>query len=114
MVGQKLTAVPEVDGEDPKCHHVIGTLDGRTVATARIFADESPIIVGRIAVHPDLQRQGIGRQIMKTVHHFLGDRPAELHAQAHLESWYATLGWERFGVPFDEADIPHVMMKRGS
>ena len=111
VVGQKITAVPEVDGLDVECAHVRAFLDERLVGTARIFVDHDPLVVGRVAVHPDLQRSGMGTLMMQFVGNWLGERPAELHAQAYLEPWYARIGWETFGEPFDEADIPHVMMR---
>ena len=111
VVGQKITAVPEVDGLDPRCAHARAFNDDRVVGTARIFVNEHPMVVGRVAVHPDFQRQGIGSQLMQHVQAWLGSRAAELHAQAYLEEWYAGLGWERFGDPFDEAEIVHVMMR---
>lgn len=111
VVGQKITAVPEVDGLDPQCAHARAVLDGEVVGTARIFVDETPLIVGRVAVHPDHQGQGIGTELMQFVQRWLGRRPAELHAQAYLEDWYTRLGWQRFGEPFVEAEIPHVMMR---
>lgn len=36
----------------------------------------------------------------------------ELHAQAHLEQWYARFGFARAGEPYLEDDIPHVPMAR--
>lgn len=113
VVGQKITAVPEVDGLDPQCAHVRAFVDGALAGTARIFVDEDPLVVGRVAVRPDLQRSGIGTRMMEFVGEWLDGRPAELHAQAYLEAWYARLGWTRFGDPFEEAEIPHVMMRRG-
>jgi ElaA protein len=110
VVGQKITAVPEVDGLDPECAHARAFDDGRLVGTARIFVDRRPMSVGRVAVHPDFQGQGIGTRLMEYVQSWLGARPAELHAQAHLEKWYADLGWERVGEQFVEAEIPHVTM----
>lgn len=111
VVGQKITAVPEIDGRDPECEHAMLRVGAEVVGTARIFADEKPAIVGRVAIHPDWQGQGLGTVLMEAVQRHLGERAAELHAQAHLEDWYARLGWQRFGEPFEEADIPHVMMR---
>ena len=113
VVGQKITAVAEVDGLDPECAHARIFVDDRLVGTARIFVDERPLIVGRVAVHPDAQGGGIGTKMMQHLQQWLGDRRAELHAQAYLEGWYAGLGWERFGDEFSEAEIPHVMMRWG-
>lgn len=111
VVGQKITAVPEVDGLDPQCAHARGFSDDQLVATARIFVDEDPLVVGRVAVHPDHQRRGIGSALMEHVQAWLGERHAELHAQSYLQEWYGRLGWERFGEEFMEAEIPHVMMR---
>ena len=49
---------------------------------------------------------------MQYVHGVLGGRPAKMSAQAHLESWYAGLGWVVVGDPYFEANIPHIAMKR--
>lgn len=111
VVGQKITAVSEIDGEDPKCHHAMLWAGPRLVGTARVFADLDPMVVGRVAVHIEMQRSGLGTTLMKEIQAWLGEHPAELHAQAHLENWYSGLGWKRVGDVFMEADIPHVHMR---
>lgn len=110
VVGQGITAEPEVDGRDPQCHHAALWEGTRPVATARLFMEEDPVVVGRVAVHPERQRGGIGTRLMEAVQEALGARRATLHAQAHLEDWYARLGWVREGEVFVEAEIPHVHM----
>lgn len=112
VVGQKITAVSEIDGEDPRCQHVLFYLDDRLIGTTRIFDDVDPMIVSRVAIHSDVQGEGYGRKMMEEINAWLGDRPAEMHAQAHLTSWYQSVGWEPFGDIFDEAEIPHQMMGR--
>lgn len=112
VVGQKITAEPEVDGADPDCTHVLGYLDGELVATARLFLGHDPVKVGRVAVRDDLQRQGLGRELMAYIHEVMGDRAGAMSAQAHLEGWYGSLGWRRVGDVFIEAEIPHLKMTR--
>lgn len=113
VVGQKITAESEVDGLDPQCSHVLGRdADGRIVATARLFLGDVPVKVGRIAVHPDLQRQGLGTDLMHFVDGVIGERRAAMSAQAHLTAWYASLGWQPIGAVYIEADIPHQRMVR--
>jgi ElaA protein len=125
VVGQKITAENELDGQDPQCVHIIGRLGvdeegggagfdgkGRVVATARLFMAKDPVKVGRIAVAVDLQRKGVGTALMRYVHELLGGREGVMSAQQYLESWYAELGWQRVGDVYDEADIPHVRMVR--
>ncbi len=110
VVGQKITSESEIDGLDPECHHAILWHDEQVIGTARVFAERKPMIVGRVAVHTDFQRQRHGRTLMEHIGLWLAGRPAELHAQAHLEDWYRSLGWTRHGDIFVEAEIPHVMM----
>jgi ElaA protein len=113
VVGQRITAEPEVDGLDPVCVHVLGRdRSGRTVATARLHFGGPVAKVGRVAVHPDLQRRGLGTRLMAYVHDVLGDRAATMSAQAHLRDWYEALGWRAEGEIYDEAEIPHVRMTR--
>lgn len=115
VVGQKITAEPEVDGDDPSYHHLMGRdEDHRIVAAARLGLEREPVKVGRVGVRTELQHRGVGGQLMQAVHEAIGDRPAEMHAQAYLESWYASLGWQREGENFLEAEIDHVRMVRGS
>lgn len=113
VVGQKITSEPEIDGRDPECEHAMLYAGQRLVGTARIFWKRTPIVVGRVAILPEFQGQGLGTVLMEHIQAHLGERAAELHAQAHLERWYTRLGWRREGEVFVEADIPHVMMRWG-
>ena len=110
VVGQKITAEPEVDGRDPECEHVLLHEHDQLVGTARIFHQKDPIVVSRISVRTERQRGGLGGFMMERINRHLGNRTAELHAQAHLEDWYRELGWERVGEEYIEAEIPHVTM----
>jgi predicted GNAT family N-acyltransferase len=113
VVGQGITAEPEVDGRDPECEHAMLWEDDTLLGTARIFHREEPKVVGRVAVLTSRQGQGLGSILMEAVQAHIGEASAELHAQAHLEDWYTQLGWVRVGEIFEEAEIPHVMMQWG-
>jgi len=113
VVGQKITSEPEVDGLDPRAWHAQVVDDnGTLVATLRVFLDETPAVVGRVATDPTRQGQGIGSWMMTELQAWLGDRPAMMHAQAYLEGWYGRLGWQSYGQHYLEAGIPHVSMRR--
>lgn len=107
---QQITEVPEVDGRDPAAEHLIACRDGEVVGTLRLLVDRDPIKLGRVAVDADHRGRGVGRRMMRAAQEHLGDRPAKLHAQAHLEGWYAELGWRREGEIFDIVGIDHVAM----
>jgi len=110
VVGREITAAPEIDGRDPECFHAMARDEMELVGTARIDVERDPAKVGRVATARDRQREGIGTALMEAVQQWLGDRPAELHAQKYLEEWYEALGWARVGDEFTEAEIPHVRM----
>jgi ElaA protein len=113
VVGQKITALAEIDGEDPAYHHLLGRdADRKLIAYARLSVDREPVKVGRIAVHPDYRGRGLGDVLMAEVHAQLGTRPAIMHAQSYLEPWYGRIGWEVCGEEFLEADIAHLPMRR--
>lgn len=93
-------------GDDPA-----GTARWRTVAyEGRLFAK-----LERVALLPAYRGRGLGRQLVAAMIEDVrraGFEEMVLHAQAHLESFYATFGFERVSDVFMEADIPHVKMIR--
>jgi ElaA protein len=112
VVGQKITAIAEIDGEDPNYHHLLGRDDaGQLIAYARLGLDSDPVNVGRIAIHPDHRGAGLGDALMAEIHRILSTRDGQMHAQAYLVPWYSRLGWTVCGDPFLEAEIPHLPMR---
>ncbi len=110
VVEQEITEEPEVDGRDPEAHHVMMWDGERLVGTVRILLDKAPVKVGRVAVDKEFRGEGRGAAMMRAVGEYLGNRHAKLHAQSHLEGWYAGLGWQRVGENFDIVGIDHVRM----
>jgi predicted GNAT family N-acyltransferase len=109
----------EWDGHDETSRHVLGRVDGKAVATARWRAvpHEEEIVakLERFAVLPDHREQGYGTQLVQSVledARRAGFDTFLVHAQAHLEDWYAALGFVSTGRTFEEVGIPHVEMIR--
>ena len=109
----------EWDGHDETSRHVVGRVDGQPVATARwrSVAHNKQIVakLERFAVLAQHRGQGYGTQLVEAL---LADARRAgfdtflLHAQAHLEEWYAGLGFTSTGHRFEEVGIPHVEMMR--
>jgi len=109
----------EWDGHDQTSRHVLGRVDGEAVATARWRAvpHEGEIVakLERFAVLPSYRGKGYGTQLVERA---LDDARRAgfdvflVHAQSHLEDWYADLGFESTGRTFEEVGIPHVEMLR--
>ncbi len=110
----------EWDAHDATSRHLIGDVDGETVATARWREVEHDGHVmaklERFAVREPFRGRGYGREMVQAAiddAKASGHRRFILHAQAHLEDLYASFGFQSTGHRFDEVGIPHVEMIRG-
>jgi ElaA protein len=108
------------DGLDRHAWHLLGRDDtGRLQACLRVvdpggkYAEPS---IGRVAVEGAQRGQGLGRAlVVEGIARCLSAWPGQgirISAQAHLERFYASLGFETVGAPYDEDRIPHVEMLR--
>jgi len=109
----------EWDGHDETSRHVLGWVEDEPVATARWRAvphDEEIVAkLERFAVLPAHRDEGYGTQLVRSVledARRAGFDTFLVHAQAHLEDWYADLGFASTGRTFEEVGIPHVEMVR--
>ena len=108
----------ECDDKDLRGKHLMGVMDGKVVAYARLlppqvsYADAS---IGRVVVHPMQRHLKLGTQLMEQgISSVRNDYPnfaIRISAQAHLQSFYEHLGFVRVSEePYLEDDIPHVEM----
>lgn len=110
----------EWDGYDDTSRHVLGWVDGQAVATARWRAvphgEEIVAKLERFAVLPEHRQEGYGTELVRYVvddARRAGFDTFLIHAQRHLEDWYADLGFRSTGKAFEEVGIPHIeMIKR--
>ncbi|MDA1062154.1 MAG: GNAT family N-acetyltransferase [Chloroflexi bacterium] len=122
---QGIAAGKEIDGYDgaatalgtartPRTAvHVLGRLDGRPVATARLLLDqpagEYPHI-GRVAVLAELRGRYLGVAIMEALHQEArrrGQPGVTLASQEYATGFYARLGYVARGGIFLDAGIEH-------
>jgi ElaA protein len=89
------------------------------VAYARIFAPEIKYdmsSIGRVVIKQEARGTGAGRALMvrsiEELESRFGKVPVKISAQAHLETFYGSLGFESTGEPYDEDGIPHIDMIR--
>lgn len=109
----------EWDAYDETSRHFLGVVDGQAAATARWrtvpYAGRLVAKLERVAVLPDFRGRGYGRQLVAALiddAHRAGFDTCVLHAQAHLEEFYRSFGFETVGEPFYEAGIRHIKMVR--
>lgn len=110
----------DADGLDRNAWHLLGRdAQGTLVACLRIvdpghrYAEPS---IGRVVLARERRGQGAGRALMVEgiagcERHWPG-LPIRISAQAQLERFYASLGFERVGDVYDEDNIPHLQMLR--
>ena len=109
----------DADGKDQQAWHLLGqTTDGRLATYARLlpvgasYADYAAI--GRVITAPFARGKGLGRPLMRRavamVRDIWGEVPIKLSAQAHLQAYYRSVGFEPVGDLYLEDGIPHVGM----
>jgi predicted GNAT family N-acyltransferase/mannose-6-phosphate isomerase-like protein (cupin superfamily) len=110
----------EWDDYESVATHLLGCVYDRPIATARwreyVWKGEPVAKLERFAILKEYRGFGYGRDLVQwTIQQAenAGFSRQLIHAQAHLEKFYNTLGFVAFGEPFDEAGIPHLKMIRG-
>jgi predicted GNAT family N-acyltransferase len=110
---QRIAYAIERDELDTHALHVLGELDGEPVAAGRVIESGDHAGLGRIAVRSPFRGLGVGHaltEFMLGVARERGYREFHMHAQAHLERFYAEHGFEPRGPRFFEAGIEHQLM----
>ena len=117
FVVEQRCAYLDADGADPLCWHGLGRRRGSLVATARLVPPGLKFVepaIGRVVTAPEARGTGVGRALMLAaitqVQRLHPGQPIRLGAQRYLERFYASLGFEVAGEPYDEDGIPHVEM----
>lgn len=111
-------AVPpelERDALDAVAVHLIALCGEQVVGTLRIVVDGGEARIGRMAVRAQDRKRGLGSRLMQRATEAaraLGATDIVLHAQLAARSFYQRLGYCEEGEIFEEAGIPHVIMRR--
>jgi ElaA protein len=118
FVVEQECAYPDLDGLDPQAHHLLGYDSEGLFAYLRGFGAgvvEPDAVLGRVIVAPRARGRGLGRVLMEEGRERLwatyGPGPVYLGAQARLESFYRSLGYEVSGPSYIEDGIPHLPMR---
>ena len=106
-------AVPEElerDDQDATALHLLATLDGRPVGTARMLLKGDTGKIGRVCVLRELRGRGVGAALIRAAVEELrrlGLAQAKLGSQVHAIPFYEKLGFAAEGPVYDDAGIPH-------
>lgn len=110
---QKVPAQMEVDELDPLSLHALA-FDGagRVLGTGRLLPDGH---IGRMAVLRQARGNGVGSALLAALMQAArarGDREVALSAQTHAIAFYERFGFVAEGEEYDDAGIPHRLMRR--
>jgi N-acetylglutamate synthase-like GNAT family acetyltransferase len=96
--------------------HIGAFEDGRLVGCLFLSPQENNTLKMRqVAVHPDLQGRGIGKQLVyfsETYARESGFAEIHLRARETAVKFYLSLGYELEGSPLTEVGLPHRVMRK--
>ncbi|KPK38764.1 MAG: hypothetical protein AMJ69_07535 [Gammaproteobacteria bacterium SG8_47] len=108
---QRVPAELEWDDDDRHAHHVLAVArSGEPIGTARLLPDGH---IGRMSVLAAWRGRGVGGALLAhllTVARERGFPRVLLNAQVQALDFYRKYGFEAYGEPFLDADIPHRSM----
>jgi predicted GNAT family N-acyltransferase len=108
---QGVSEADEVDDKDSKALHLLATLSGHPVGTARLLIDANTGKIGRVCVLKDYRGTGLGAALIgAAVDQFRtipGITQVKLGAQTHALGFYERLGFQAIGPEYQDAGIPH-------
>lgn len=117
FVVEQVCPYPELDGKDPDCLHLLGQENGELIAYLRMLPaglSYASASIGRVAVRPSHRGQGLSREMMAQAITYIvevwQEEQIQIGAQAYLEDFYRSLGFDCISEPYLEDGIPHIEM----
>ena len=110
---QHVPAEMEIDEFDAASLHALAVdADGTVLGTGRLLANGN---IGRMAVLKPWRGRGVGAALLAALvdaARSRGDREVVLSAQPHAIPFYERFGFAAEGDEYDDAGIPHRLMRR--
>lgn len=111
---QGVSPANEFDAIDQVALHLLATMDGVALGTARLYSEDGIGRIGRVAVLEEARGRGVGRALMRSAlaeAERRGFGEVLLHAQVRVREFYAILGFQAEGAEYLEEGISHVSMR---
>jgi predicted GNAT family N-acyltransferase len=105
-----------VDGHDGEALHMVVKDGDRVIGSARVqFLADNQAKLERMAVLKRYRRKGIGREMLLFLDAVWKDKQVQqviIHAQLEVVPFYRLCGFDELGLPFREAGIKHIKMRK--
>ena len=109
----------DVDYKDVDALHLLGTINNKLVAYARLFDAGNYLdnaSIGRVLVKQEYRINKFGHQLMKeailAVQVHFNTTKITISAQVYLVNFYEQHGFSAVGSEYLEDDIPHIQMQK--
>jgi len=116
FVVEQACAYQDVDDLDLTAQHLVRFDEAqRLSAYARIMDEGSQVRIGRVVVAPFARKQGIGRKLVAAAiataqQNYPRAQQIVIQAQAYLQEFYASFGFEPVSDVYLDTGIPHLDM----
>ena len=104
------------DGHDREALHMVVKDGERVIGSARVqFLTDNQAKLERMAVLKRYRRKGIGREMLLFLDTVWKDKQVQqiiIHAQLEVVPFYKLCGFDEVGLPFREAGIKHIEMRK--
>jgi predicted GNAT family N-acyltransferase len=104
------------DGHDREALHMVVKDGQRVIGSARVqFLTGNQAKLERMAVLKRYRRKGIGREMIRFLNAVWKDKQVQqiiIHAQLEVVPFYKSCGFDELGLPFWEAGIKHIKMRK--
>jgi predicted GNAT family N-acyltransferase len=104
------------DGHDREALHMVVKDGERVIGSARVqFLADNQAKLERMAVLKRYRRKGIGREMLLFLDAVWKDKQVRqviIHAQFEVVPFYKLCGFDELGLPFKEAGIKHIKMRK--
>ncbi|NEX46243.1 GNAT family N-acetyltransferase [Pseudotabrizicola algicola] len=108
---QSVPEAEELDDKDAEAIHLLATVDGVPMGSARLLVQGETGKIGRVCVLPAARGTGLGAAVMRAALDELRRQPgvlrAKLGAQTHALGFYERLGFVAEGPVYLDAGIEH-------
>jgi len=104
------------DGHDRESLHMVVKDGQRVIGTARVqFLTDNQAKLERMAILERYRRKGIGKEMLLFLDAVWKDKQVQqviIHAQLEVVPFYKLYGFDELGLPFQEAGIKHIKMRK--
>ena len=104
------------DGHDRKSLHMVVKDGERVIGTARVqFLADNQAKLERMAILKRYRRKGIGKEMLLFLDTIWKDKQVQqviIHAQLEVVPFYKLCGFDELSLPFQEAGIKHIKMRK--